>query len=208
METVSQSNGYQLVQEGLELLRSYLPKDWEVQVMSSDSVAVASPDLLPTRDAYLDSVIQIGDRSSFGRLMVEAKTAFGPRDVDALLGGINRTLRRLAQAEILVIAPSLSARTRDLLADSGINYLDLAGNVRIRLAPPGLYIERVATTKAPPRSATPAGLRGPRAGRLVRALVDAAGTWTVAQLAATTGLSASYVSKLLDSLEQEALVQR
>jgi len=197
-----------LLEQGLELLRRYLPEGWEVQVMSPDSVAVSSPDPLPARDAYLDSVVQIGDGGSIGRLMVETKTAFGPRDVDALLGGINRTLRRLAQAGVLVIAPSLSGRTRELLAESGVNYLDLAGNIRIRLTRPGLYIERVATTRTSPRPSGAAGLRGPRAGRLVRALVDAAGTWTVAQLAATAGLSASYVSKLLDSLEQEALVQR
>jgi hypothetical protein len=210
METSSSDAGLELVTQGLELLRSYLPPEWEVRVMTPDNVAVAGPDLLPARPAYLDSVVEVSDGSSLGRLMVEAKTTFGPRDVDTLLGGINRTLRRLTSAGVLVIAPSLSARTRELLASSGINYLDLNGNVRLQLSRPGLFVERTATAKASRDQHTSAfaGLRGPRAGRLVRALVDASGPWTVRELAETAELSPGYVSKLLEGLEQEALVKR
>jgi hypothetical protein len=178
--------------------------------MTPDNVAAAGQDLLPARSAYLDSVVEVSDGGSLGRLMVEAKTTFGPRDVDTLLGGINRTLRRLTSAEVLVIAPSLSTRTRELLASSGINYLDLNGNVRIQLSRPGLFVERTAISKVSRdqlKSAF-AGLRGPRAGRLVRALVDASGTWTVRELAERAELSPGYVSKLLEGLEQEALVTR
>ena len=171
---------------------------------------VGGEDPLPPGPSHLDAVVTINGGGSFGRLMIEAKRSFGPRDVDALLGGINRTLRKLASAEILVIAPSLSARTRELLATSGINYLDLAGNVRIHLSSPAVFIERVTIPRTAPDRSTPAtaGLRGPRAGRLVRALVDARGSWTVRQLADVADLSPGYVSKLLEALDQEAIVQR
>ena len=67
---------------------------------------------------------------------------FGPRDVDRLLGGVARVLRRLASnIPVLVIAPWLRERTRGLLSDQGVNYLDLTGNALIRLDNPTVFIQ-------------------------------------------------------------------
>jgi len=51
-------------------------------------------------------------------------------------------------------------------------------------------------------------LRGRRAGQLVRALVDSSPPYRATELAAASGVSLSYVSRLLDAMEQEALITR
>jgi hypothetical protein len=49
---------------------------------------------------------------------------------------------------------------------------------------------------------------GPRAGRLIRTLVDVAPPYRVSELAEATRLTAGYVSRLLDALDVDALVER
>ena len=107
-------------------------------------------------------------------MIVEAKPIFGPRDVDPLLGGLGRTLRTFAgHIAILIVAPWLSKRTRELLRDEKVNYLDLTGNALIRLENPTVFIETQGAIKDPsPRQRGKARVQGPKAGRFVRLLTD------------------------------------
>jgi hypothetical protein len=142
--------------------------------------------------------------------MVVGQKRFGPRDADALVGGMNRRLRDVASVEMLVIAPALSARTRELLAASAINYLDLTGNAHIAIEYPAVLIDRHvgARARGKPSEAAVPGLRGDKAGRLARVLVDAAPPFAVTELEEATGLSRGYVSRVLDSLADQALIRR
>jgi hypothetical protein len=74
---------------------------------------------------------------------------------------------------LAVFARYLSESTRARLRDLDVGYLDLTGNIRIILSKPGLVIETEGASVDPDRQQRPARtLRGSKAGRIVRLLVD------------------------------------
>ncbi|MDP2181914.1 MAG: hypothetical protein Q8K99_05010, partial [Actinomycetota bacterium] len=91
----------------------------------------------------------------------------------------------------------------------GAGYIDLTGNMYLRLDVPAVAIERVGANKDPEPAQRPArSLKGAKAGRLVRTLVDffpPLGTREVARIAQ---LDPGYVSRLLAMLEREDLIGR
>ncbi len=110
---------------------------------------------------------------------------------------------------ILVVAQWLSERTQLLLIREEINFLDLTGNVFINLEDPALYIRTAGAARNPdPAPRGRATVRGPRAARLNRLLVDVRPPYGVSEIAAASGLAAGYVSRLLDALDRAALVER
>jgi hypothetical protein len=141
---------------------------------------------------------------------VEARRSFSPRDAELLFSGVARSLRALAShIPVLVVAPWLSPRTQELLAAENINYLDLAGNARLQLDNPALYLKFVGAQRNPaPAARGQARLRGPKAGRLVRLLADVRPPYGVRDIAAAANLSPGYVSRLLEALDREALIDR
>ena len=185
-------------------LRDRLPTSWEVGPTSR-------AEFQATPDGRVDAAIDLkGPNGTYATMVVEVKRVFGPRDVDRLLGGVGRTLRTLAgQIPILVVAPWLSKRTQELLSDQGFNYLDLTGNALIRLDNPTVYLQAQGAPKDPnPPQRSKARDQGPKAGRLIRLLVDARPPYGVRELAAAADLAPGYVSRLLDTLDDEALVER
>ncbi|MGH2862764.1 MAG: hypothetical protein ACRDLT_14850 [Solirubrobacteraceae bacterium] len=118
-------------------------------------------------------------------------------------------LRTVASVSVLVVAPWLSARTQEVLRAEEINYVDLTGNAWIRSEQPAVFISSVGATRNPePAQREPARLRGAKAGRLVLALVDVCPPYGVRGLAQATELNPGYVSRLLEALDREALVDR
>ena len=115
---------------------AWLPENWEVG-------ATSRAEFQATGDGRLDTAIDLeSPNGTFTTMVVEVRRTFGPRDVDRLLGGVARVLRRLASnIPVLVIAPWLRERTRGLLSDQGVNYLDLTGNALIRLDNPTVFIQ-------------------------------------------------------------------
>src|SRR5262249_45565297 len=113
------------------------------------------------------------------------------------------------ETEFLAIAPWLSPSTRDALREAGYSYLDLTGNVRYYQRRPPAIVQLAGEARDPraPRQARQQ-LRGVRAGRLVRLPVDVTPPYRATELAAVSGVSLPYVSRLLGALEEEALVTR
>jgi len=184
-------------------LRDRLPQSWEVGPTSRAE--------FQAQGGRIDAAIDLrGPSGTFTTMVVEVKRVFRPRDVDRLLTGVGKTLRTLAgNIPILLVAPWLSGRTQELLADQGLNYLDLTGNALIRLDNPTLYIETQGAPKDPsPPPRNKARVQGPKAGRLIRWLVDVRPPYGVRELAGSADLAVSYVSRLLDTLDDEALVER
>ena len=90
-----------------------------------------------------------------------------------------------------------------------MNYVDLTGNALVRLENPALFIQTQGASRDP--SPVPRGkarVRGPRAGRLIRMLVDVCPPYGVRELADAAGLAPGYVSRLLDALDEDALAER
>ncbi len=193
----------ELAEAAVAWLRSRLPESWDVGPTSRAEFQAGG--------YRVDAAIDLrGPNGTVTTMVVEVKQALSPRDVDRLLTGMGKTLRTLAgQIPILVVAPWLSGRTQELLGDQGLNYLDLTGNALIRLDNPTLYLETHGAEKDPsPPLRNKARVQGPKAGRLIRQLVDITPPYGVSELAASVGLTKGYVSRLLDTLGDEALVER
>lgn len=135
-----------------------------------------------------------------GRLVVEAKERMGPREAEMLAVPEDTAL--------LVVASYLSDATRTRLRERGVNYLDLTGNARILLQSPGLFIETSGADSAPNVPAGTRTLRGDRAGRVIRDLLDHRTPGGVREIAGRVGADPGYVSRVLAILDDEALVKR
>jgi hypothetical protein len=192
-----------VIDRAVAWLGERLPEQWEVE----RGADVVEPDGVPRREPVLH--IRSPNRT-IGTVAVEARSSLEPREAASLLGGLAQTLRSLAgSVPVLVIAPWLSARTRELLTVQGVNYIDLTGNALVSLSSPGLFISSQGADRNPqPQARRQALLRGPRAARLIRLLVDVRPPYGVTELALAAGLTPGYVSRLLDALDREALVER
>jgi hypothetical protein len=186
-------------------VRKRLPETWVVEPSNRPAAGSQGDPEQP------DALIEVrAPNGTIATIVVETKQAFAPRDVDRLLGGLARTLRALTyNFPILVVAPWISPRTQDLLAAEGLNYVDLTGNVLLRLDNPAAYVKLTGSSRDP--EPTPQGralARGPKAARLVRLLADVRPPYGGREIADATELTAGYVSRLLDALDRQALIER
>jgi hypothetical protein len=196
-----------LIDAAVVQLRQMLPASWTVERSNRAEVAANSGE----GRSLADGAIDLRDPSgTYVTLAVEAKRSFDPRAVGQLSGGLSRVIRSLASnIPILAVSPWMSSRSQELLAKEGINFIDLTGNARIKLENPALYISAVGAARNPqPMPRGQARVRGPKAARLIRLLVDVRPPYGVSEIAAVTGLTQGYVSRLLDALDRDALVER
>lgn len=196
-----------LVDGAVAWLREHIPTNWEV---ARANRTIAGPNLSEPQTLG-EAVIELRSaNSTYATFAVEARRSFSPRDVERLLPGLTRLLRTLAgNVPVLVVAPWLSARTQELLRREGINYIDITGNARVQLDNPAVYISATGETRNPdPAERGRARVRGPKAARLVRLLIDVRPPYGVREIASATDLAPGYVSRLLDALDREALVGR
>ena len=195
-----------LLMAALRALREVLPEQWRLERETEPDVPQWTG--LGFRP---DVVLQVADeRGSSGRVLLEARSRFTARDAQRLVAV---QLPRLSsidpRAGVVVVAPWLSRRAQAVLTEAGVGYLDLTGNAWLRQARPALYVRTQGDRRDPnPVTRGGATMRGPRAGRLVRALVDVTPPHSVTDLAAVAGVSIGYASRLLTAMDGETLIQR
>lgn len=191
---------------GLEQLRKLLPGNWQIQPRSSQD--------LPDEHAEYGEADRIVDllAKDYGGtvLIVGARTSLTPAQAQRVLAPKMSVMQAIyGSAPVLVIAPWLSLRTQQVLAERGVGYLDLTGNVRLEIPRPTVLIRLQGAKNDPrPRARWERGLSGARAARLVRLLADVSPPYRSGELAKRAGLSEAYVSRLLDVMEQQALITR
>lgn len=191
----------QLQDRALDLLRESLPARWQIEAEQG-----------PSRpDGSFGNQLVISNAQGMRSMaaLVEVRQTFTPLDARTLMGGpLNQRLRAMAgNTPIVVVAPYLSPRTRQLLAAEDVSYVDLAGNIRLDVQ--SIYIDIEKASRNPNPSSTPApGLRGATSGRLARVLVDARPPYTLTAVANAAGVDRGYASRILDSLTDEALIDR
>ncbi|MCU1362839.1 MAG: hypothetical protein JWM55_667 [Acidimicrobiaceae bacterium] len=196
-----------LIEQAVTWFQVNLPPTWKAEATSQTVISPGPSQTSRVVDALLTISTPQGGGTNF---LVEAKPTFAPRDAERFLTGMARQLRLLNPSyPILVVTPWLSERSQEVLTAEDINYLDLTGNVRIALNHPSIFIY----SKGAPRNPTPspraaARLKGPKAGRLARFLIDVTPPYGVGQIAQITGLAAGYISRLLTSLDEDALIER
>jgi hypothetical protein len=200
-----------LLEQGLDRLRDLLGEPWRVEVVNRPLPADAARWMTDSASEQLVSIYSPAGGGSSGQVLVEATQTLTPSRAIKEFGPKLALMHRLiGSAAVLIIAPWLSPRTRETLENLGYGYLDLTGNVSLRLQYPAVIIrtEGAKHDPSPKERHAQQQLRGARAGRLVRVLVDARPPYRATELAEASGLSLSYVSRLLDALEEEALIAR
>ncbi|MEO9048345.1 MAG: hypothetical protein ABI334_01865 [Candidatus Dormiibacterota bacterium] len=107
-------------------------------------------------------------------------------------------------------APFLGPRTREVISEEAEGYGDATGNLRLRLDRPALFVEVTGAESNPWREGEEPlrTLKGPGAGRVVRALCEIAPPYGVRQLAKLSAAPASTTSRVLALLDREALLTR
>jgi hypothetical protein len=181
-------------------LREQLPSNWQV-----DDVPESSD------DSQVDGVLTLrAPDNTSTTIALKTKPTVTPRDAESVLFGLTRSSRALpVHAPLLIVAPWLSQRTRELLAANNINYMDTTGNALLRVESPAIYIRTEGAARNPaPDPRSPATLRGDKAARLVRLLADVRPPYGVGELAQAASLTPGYVSRLLDALDREAIIDR
>ena len=147
-------------------------------------------------------------------IMVEARTSIEPRDVARLAArlqsyGSAACTDDIASTAGFIVAPYLSPRTQQFLAAAGVGYADSTGNLRLALERPALFIERTGATANPAPEARPLhSLKGPAAGRVVRALCDFRPPYGIRELAERSRTPVASVSRVVALLDLEALLTR
>jgi hypothetical protein len=154
-------------------------------------------------DAILDIVSPTGDRS---KACVEFRTRAEPADV-------YRQIPWLQQfGAALLVAPRISSRTRGILTDSGISWLEPDGDCRIAIG--GLFIERSLGGRGRREPGAPetrfvADLFSGGALRIVRwLLIDSDQSWTLTDMASRARLTIGFVSRTFKTLARDAYVER
>src|SRR6266851_1810502 len=138
MNLIELASASDLIDSGIAVLKQILPSSWQV-VRLQDDLSV------PTR---ADAVLHIGPTNQVSRVVMEARKSFSPRDVDGVIGRAQLLSRVGGEVPYLVVAPWLSERSRSLLAEAGLNYVDLAGNIRVATNYPSLFVLKDSKTNA------------------------------------------------------------
>ncbi|NHZ71352.1 MAG: hypothetical protein GWP18_06885, partial [Proteobacteria bacterium] len=190
-----------LLEQAIEVLLGLLPPEWTVERGQGPAQG----------DGLADERFFVKDRGGTGRpILVDARPRTTPAELDkAYNDPLARRIRRDAGSPILVVSQYLSPRSREILQEADINYLDLTGNARIAIDYPGLSVRTEGAQREPtPRRRPERGISGPAAGRIIRALTDFTPPYSVTRLAELADVSAGYSSRTLQALEREALIRR
>jgi len=180
------------IRGAVQQLRRRLPPTWKVTQAAR------------VREATI--VIRAPD-SRVAQLVVVSRRSMEPRDVAGILP-TGRVQRSRANA-VLVTAPFLSPRTRELLVAAGVSYIDSTGNLRLALERPSIFVEAQGAQQDPAREPRPlVSLKGPAAGRVVRALCDFRPPYGVRALAERCATTPASVSRVVSLLERDAIVVR
>jgi hypothetical protein len=183
-------------------LQEQLPRTWQLDLQRTESQR--GP------DAVLDLRAPDGRRT---KILLEIKRRLDPVAVPRVLEQMQTWAGRSAMERpletFLVAASYLSERTRDRLRESGLNYLDLTGNAFVAIDEPAVYIRAQGAAKNPNKAARPMrSLRGAKTAQIVRTLVDVRPPLGVRQIAELVRTDPGNVSRVLELLEREDLVQR
>jgi hypothetical protein len=174
------------LEDAVDRLRALVPDDWTV------TVAHRQPDL--------GVVSFTADDGTEATVSIVTRDRLEPRDIDRL---------PLPEGPTIVSAKWLSPRSRELLHEAQIGFLDHTGNVEVRLRRPALYVRASGSTNDPnPKPVNGPTLRGPRVWALMRTLIEVTPPYTAGDLSSALGIDDGYVSRVLQTLADERLISR
>lgn len=164
-------------------------------------------------DAPADGMLEVLlTGGSTQRWLIEVKaTPIEPRTAQLVALQLRDALARGIGSYAVVVAPFVSARAGEVLAQAGIGFADLSGNCRI--AAGSLYVERTGFVNAFARKPLLRNLFTPGSERVLRALLDPGlqgRKWALRELADASfpGVSLGQVHKVTRLLEEQLHVRR
>ena len=186
----------------LERLRGKLPPGWDSMVLREGPAAAG------LADGLLRITAPDGTQATFVlKVKISATTK-------AAVVAVDQMIRILAESEEtnwmpLFVTGYLPPRTRELLNQRGVGWIDTTGNLRIISSSPGLFIEATGAIRDPwPDDQPLRSLRGRGSARAVRAVVDFTPPYGVRELSTTARVPAPTLSRVLELLTQEMIVER
>ncbi len=177
------------------LLQDKMPREWglDVQVNATHRGPDAILSLSPTEDTHVT-------------VLIEVKNKVEPRDIPSLIDQLHSYSKG---GTILLVAPYISPRAQGALVERGVNFADLTGNMLFSVDRPFIYIRNQGASSDPWRENRPVhSLKGPAAGRVVRALCDFRPPYGIRELSARAAIPVASVSRIVQLLERETLVVR
>ncbi len=192
-----------VLRRAVSVLQERLPRGW---------TAVASYDVPLDNRRRMDAIVEVtGPDQSRVRLVAECKRAVVRRDLPAVLEQLESDRAGVPSPTMpLLVSRYLSDSVRAWLDENDVSYVDATGNLRLVSRDPAVYLRDRGADRDPWRGpGRPRGtLRGEPAARVVRALADFLSPMPVTALVKRSGASTGATYRVLDFLEQEALVTR
>jgi hypothetical protein len=186
------------MRKALDSLACRLPSGWTAR-QAGPPISAAGK-FRP--DALFEITAPDGQKA---RVIVGVKRSLEPRESPRLV----EQLRSYEADAYLVIAPFVSVRTREVLRELECGFADPTGNFRLSISRPGLFIETAGAVKGPSLGDRPLqSLKGPGAGKAVRALCEFAPPFRLRELANRARLSVATLSRVIAFLDREALLER
>ncbi len=186
----------------LQQLRDQLPEGWSLVPVAESAGG---------GDRRFDAVLSVsGPDGTTASLVIEAKSVLERRNVLAVSEQLRGAAGRFPNAWTVVVARYLAPSVREALAEQGVSYIDATGNMRLVVSAPGLFIANRGADNDPWRGpGRPRGtLKGVPAAKVVRALVDYTGPWSIRELIDLSGASTGATYRVVEYLEREDLVTR
>jgi hypothetical protein len=192
-----------VLRRAVSVLQERLPPGWS---------AVATYGVPTVNRRRIDAVVELdGPDQSRVRLVAECKRAVVRRDLPAVLAQLETDRASVPSPSVpVLVSRYLSDSVRSWLEESDVSYVDATGNLRLVSRDPAVYLRDRGADRDPWRGpGRPRGtLRGEPAARVVRALADFGSPMPVTALVKRSGASTGATYRVLDFLEQEALVTR
>lgn len=192
-----------VLRRAVSILQERLPQGWS---------AVASYGVPGENRRRIDAVVEVAaPGGSRVRLVAECKRAVVRRDLPAMLEQLEAYRATVPSPTIpVLVSRYLSDSVRAWLDENDLSYVDATGNLRLVSRDPAVYLRDRGADRDPWRGpGRPRGtLRGEPAARVVRALADFCSPMPVTALVKRSGASTGATYRVLDFLEQEALVTR
>ena len=209
-------NGYipetQLIDTAAQEIGARLPPRWRLLDREASPAVRSAQDSLRGFDAVWE--IRAPDGLSSDVIVeVQAKPlepTFVGRVVSRLKALSNSGNEQVAAPPAFMLVSSyLSPLTRERLAEAGISYADSTGNIRLSVDRPAVFIETQGADKNPFREERALrSLKGGRAARVARGLLDYRTPFGTRELAAEIASSPAMVSRVSGLLEPDEIVTK
>lgn len=190
----------------LATLTERLPSDWKADIKREAAAGRNGADAVVTITA---------PGSARATLYAEVKRSVVTRDLPAMVEQAQTYIDAAASprregAKPLLVARYLAAPLQQWLTERDIPYADAAGNIRVSLREPALFVRDVGAQRDPWRGpGRPKGnLTGASAARVVRALVDFRPPYTVPGLMRLGGTPSGTTYRAVDFIAEQDLLAR